>query len=379
MEAEMTSALHTNRDDVAGDGGTDAHHARLAMGGLLAVQGPGALDVRTGVLQGPGSTALVTGTPDTGPMTVAIAPHHWETTRGSANGPYLGVLPATVKVSIGAAPASGSRLDVVYVKQQDKTAGVPSPDTTSAPLYAVEPGPADGTKPPLPVGAEELATVKVEPTATRTDGAGVTITNTARQTVARGARIPVHDVDERNALGGPGVEVYRLDTGQVQLYPHTGATWQTTHDPALPSLADRPRGWVGSASSSTAGPSGIAGTEQMFDPVTFTAVSGRRYRITYDGVWIANTAEVTAQFTVRSAAGSSVTNTGALRRSRLFRSPPNVGNFIPVVLTAEVTGLTAGTTTIGVGARVALGSGTITIPGAADNTRGIIVEDIGPA
>lgn len=209
----MADALHTPGSIV------QAVEARLDDGGLLTPLGPGAMDIRTGVMAGPGSTAIVTGTSATGTMTVSIAPHHWVTSRGSASGPYRGAREAATTVNIAAAPATGSRIDVVYVKQQDSTSGVPSPDVTTAPLYGVLQGTAGSspTKPSLSsiAGAEELATVQVAAGATSTNGANVTITNTARQTVARGGIVPV-------LAGDTGSGAYY---GQWRHHPTYGPQW----------------------------------------------------------------------------------------------------------------------------------------------------------
>jgi hypothetical protein len=222
----MADALHT-------PGVVSAQDARLADAGLIAVQGPSAIDVRTGVLPGPNYTALVVGTTATAPMTVQIRTHHWITSRGAANGPYRGSNELTRTVSIAAAPGSNSRIDVVYVKMQDATPGVPSPDATSGELYGVVTGTADvsPTKPALPVGALELATVTVAAGATNTAGAGVTIAQTARLTALRGTRVPVRNQADRDALTPyAGLEVYRLDNGRVEL--SNGGAWATLFDPA---------------------------------------------------------------------------------------------------------------------------------------------------
>lgn len=200
-------------------GSTDAQHARLAMGGLIAVQGPSALDIRTGVLVAPGSRSLITGTSSTGPMKVSVAAHQWVTSRGAANGPYLGKLAAATLVDIAVAPGSGTRVDVVWDKQQDSTLGVPSPDGVTAPQVGVTTGVVGQGKPAIPVGASELGTVTVTAGATRTDSAGVTIAQTARQTAARGARIPVLDAADRDGITPyRSLPVYRLDLGREQVY-----------------------------------------------------------------------------------------------------------------------------------------------------------------
>lgn len=222
-----TDALHT-------PGVVSAAEARLDDAGLIAVLGPTLLDVRTGVMNGPGASTLVTGTASTAPMQVSVAPHHWTTTRGSADGVYRGTMEAATLLTIGAAPGSGTRIDVVYEKQGDANSTI-TPDGATAPVYGVLAGVAGAGKPgPLPVGAIELATVSVSAGATATNGAGVVIANTARLSVARGARIPVRDAADRDAITAfKGLEVYRLDTGQVQLCTGTGpTTWVTVYDPA---------------------------------------------------------------------------------------------------------------------------------------------------
>jgi hypothetical protein len=210
------NALHT--PGAPGVGAVTPAHARLADAGLLAVQGPTLIDTRTGILHGPGATALVTGTADTAPMAVLVAVHHWATSRGVASdGVYRGGLEVATRVSIDAAPGSGSRTDVVWVKQNDAHSTI-SPDATTEPVYGKTTGTVGGGKPAIPVGAEELATVEVSAGATATNGAGVTITNTARLTVARGAPIPVRSLAERDDLSlFDGLTVKRLDvTGAPQ-------------------------------------------------------------------------------------------------------------------------------------------------------------------
>jgi hypothetical protein len=214
----VADALHT-------PGVVSAQDGRLDDAGLIASQGAG-MDVRTGVLHGPGSTALITGTADTAPMAVLVAAHHGVTRRQVSEGVYRGATEAPVRVSIDAAPASDSRIDVVWVKQNDASAGVLTPDATTEWLVSKTTGTvaASPVKPAIPVGALELGTVTVAAGATATNGAGVTIANTARQTVARGARIPVRNAAERDALTTfPGLEVYRLDTDTVEL--HDGTAW----------------------------------------------------------------------------------------------------------------------------------------------------------
>lgn len=210
---------------------SDEDH-RLAQAGLIAPQ-TSSLAVRTGVMWGPGSTALVTGTSATGTMTYAIAAHHAVTTRSTADGVYLGpTLEAATTVPTTAAPGSNSRIDVIWERQTDAASTV-SPDGATAPEYGVTQGTAavSPTKPSIPVGAVELATATVAAGATSTNGAGVTITNTARQTVARGAPIPVRNQTERDALTTyPLLTVLRLDTGDIEMRNAANSAWVTVYD-----------------------------------------------------------------------------------------------------------------------------------------------------
>src|SRR5687767_13815296 len=145
----MGDALHTGGLGPDNKPVVSALDARLAQAGLLALGGPGLLDVRTGVLHGPGSTTLLTGTSDTGPMTVQIGVHNWVTSRSAGSGPYLGALEAPRKVPVATAPSSGTRIDVVYVKQGDTATDIPTPDTVTEPVYGVLTGTVGAGEPSL--------------------------------------------------------------------------------------------------------------------------------------------------------------------------------------------------------------------------------------
>jgi hypothetical protein len=222
----VADALHTPGVVVS------AAEARLDDAGLIALQGPTALDIRTGVMVGPGATALVTGTGSTAPMQYAIAPHHWITSRGvNTDGVYRGANETTQLVDTTAAPGSGSRIDVIYEKQGDAASTI-SPDATTAPVYGVVQGAATtGTpvKPAIPVGAIELATGTVASGATATNGAGVTISNTARVTTTRGGLILCRTQAERLALTTyPTLQAIELDT--LRRLWHDGTRWRYEGD-----------------------------------------------------------------------------------------------------------------------------------------------------
>jgi hypothetical protein len=265
--------------------------ARLDLGGLLALQGPTELDVRTGVMAGPGATALVTGTAATAPWTVNVAQHHWVTSRGSANGPYLGTKEALTAVQLTAPPASNSRIDVVYSKQQDATAGIPTPDAVYGELYAVQAGTASATpvKPTIPPGAVELATVTILSTATAgTAGAGVTINNTVPLTVARGAPIPFRTLAEALATTGGYVGQPGIDMATARDLYWNGSTWVKKGGPRELLLANGNAGNSGTIAS---------GSATVVSPIAITVPVA------------ADTARLAASIAVSSAAAAAASVT----------------------------------------------------------------------
>jgi hypothetical protein len=169
---------------------------RLGIGATVTPLAGSNLAVRTGVLPSAGWSTLITGTAATAPMTVAIAAFQAVTSRGTADGARMGpVQDVATTVNIAAAPGTNSRIDLIYVKENDADATVPSPDGSTGGVIGVVTGTAAVTpsKPALPVGGEEIGTVTVAAGATATNGTGVS--NTARATVMRGGIVPVRSGD----------------------------------------------------------------------------------------------------------------------------------------------------------------------------------------
>lgn len=209
-----------------------APDVRHAVAGLLAPAGPTSLDVRQGILAGPGTPLRVTGNADTAPMSVSVAAGQYVASKAASNGPNLGSNDATTKVSLSPAPAADSRYDLVWIMQRDSTALV-SPDGSNGAAFGVTEGAAAAspTKPyaSVPVGALVLAEVLVAAGATATNGAGVTITNMPKLTVARGGILPVATQAERDALTPyEGMVIARLDTGNLERYQ--GGAWGASSD-----------------------------------------------------------------------------------------------------------------------------------------------------
>jgi hypothetical protein len=201
--------------------------ARLAMSAELALQGPGALDVRLGVMYGPSGFA-VTGTSSISPWQYSVPAATFVTSKGATDGPRVMANDGVFLVPSIVPPASNSRYDVIYVMQQDPDATI-SPDTSTGPLLTVYNGAPSATPSlaialaAIPAGAYALASALVLSTATAgTSGVGVTITQQFQWTSTRNDPIPVRNQTERDAITlYDGLTVYRLDTHLTEGYNST--------------------------------------------------------------------------------------------------------------------------------------------------------------
>lgn len=95
----------------------------------------------------------------------------------------------TDQVTITPAPAANSRIDSIWVKQQESAA--PLSDSTDGPVFGVTDGTpnANPVPPEIPEGALQLATITIPSTATSTSSSGVIITNTYPFTASLGGQI----------------------------------------------------------------------------------------------------------------------------------------------------------------------------------------------
>ncbi|WNO26040.1 minor tail protein [Arthrobacter phage Wildwest] len=207
--------------------GTTPIEGRLVMASLVAENSPGV--PRNGLLD-QRATTVVSGTAS---MTYSVAACNIVVNRAAGEGVYMFNLTGTTTVATTNAPGSGSRWDLIYVKQNDPDKG----DANNTAVLAVLQGTSSTgtpTKPyaSLPAGAYVLAEAQVSSGATATNGAQVAISQVWRYTALRGAPIPVRNTTERAEITpgslAVGVTVRRLDVSMPNLDAierWTGSAW----------------------------------------------------------------------------------------------------------------------------------------------------------
>lgn len=204
----------------AGVGTTTLEH-RLQLAGQYAENAPGV--PRSGVLA-QAAAVLVTGKAtmayDIGPAAVVIS-------RTAGEGVYTPTLTGTTTVTTSAAPASGSRWDLVWIKQNDVAKG----DADNLAVVGVTSGTsgATPTKPTasVPTGAYVLAEAQIFSGTTGTSGGSNTLTQVWRHTAARGGIIPVRNVGELAEITVParGMAASRLDLPEAPVAIFDGTNW----------------------------------------------------------------------------------------------------------------------------------------------------------
>lgn len=140
---------------------------------------------------------LVTGNSDS--MSVTVHPFNAVLNRYGA---LLIQNDGNVKVPLAAAPSANSRIDVVYVKQNETRS--PMSDSSDVPEFGVVKGVAAATPvaPSVPAGALGLAQVLLPAGVSNTSAAGVVITQTYIGAAMKGDMLRVRTSAQRDALTG---------------------------------------------------------------------------------------------------------------------------------------------------------------------------------
>lgn len=200
-------------------GVTTVEH-RLQLAGQYAENAPGV--PRSGILAQ--ATAVLVAA--RGDMSYDIGPCQAVICRTASEGVYTPTLTGTTNVPTIAAPATDSRWDLIYIKQNDMAKG----DADNLAVAGVVQGTAAAspTKPTgsLPAGALLLAEARIFATTTATNGGSNTVSQVWRHTAARGAPVSVRDETERAEITpGQGSKVNRLDLPGRPVETYDGSIW----------------------------------------------------------------------------------------------------------------------------------------------------------
>lgn len=222
----------------------DARDIRYDLAGLVYRNKFG--NARDGLLW-PVPGKILTSRPD-----MAVDVNNFNAIAVRDGGPVFLANRGLTRVPLDAAPVTGSRIDVLYAKQNDNSTAVSSPDANVDSVLGVVKGEAAALpyKPQgLPLGAVELGTVTIPAGATSTQAAGISFTNSSKFTALSGQPIPCYDEDQ-GLIGQEASSfdrVMRLDKGgMISTWleagvenNHTSAGWyeansQTTRFRDLP-------------------------------------------------------------------------------------------------------------------------------------------------
>lgn len=212
--------------------GTTPIEARLAQASAYAENAPGV--PRSGVVWGAAANLVV---PNGATMSFDISPFEVVISRAANEGVYVLTMTGATNLATTAAPGSGSRYDLVYVKQNDPDKG----DANNAPVLGVVQGTSSTgtpTKPygSVPAGGFVIAEARIFSGTTFASGGTNTMAQVFAWTTTRGGQIPVRDTTDRATITAPAVgqEVLRLDPANGPLVERwTGTAWINTLPVAL--------------------------------------------------------------------------------------------------------------------------------------------------
>lgn len=172
--------------------------------------------------------------------------------------------------------------------------------------------------------------------------------------------LSIVDRTARNPTPNEGELSYLTDLNKYQYYD--GAAW-----------VDLAKGFVGTTSRIVNSAS-FTTVEIVLDQITFTAVAGLRYKLTAQTSMESSVANDTALMRFRWTTGATLTTAGTQFNIAQVGIPTANRAVIPA-LHETVTGITAGTISIGITAVRGTGSGTLLSAGSV-NMRDIITLEI---
>lgn len=293
-----------------GNVGTLPVEARLADAGLF--ESNDGINARSGIISSM-PPILVQG--DTS-WSYVISPFTAIVARTSNEGVYRFTGTGATSVATTAAPGTNSRIDVIWVKQNDQTKG----DANNLAVAGVTQGTvaASPVAPAIPEGALELARATV--TAGAPNTLNVSIVQTFRYTAFRGQPITVRNATERGEITVPRVRqrvrnlAYgALGYGAIEFYD--GTVWRG--DPA-------PQGLQSFTEVTTNSGSIGAGFTVVNNVASFTFRGGRKYRLVWDFQYQVSAANAYANVLVALAnVGDAASSSSGLTQlnGRVVTSP----------------------------------------------------------
>ena len=128
-----------------------------------------------------------------------------------------------VQVKLDSAPTANSRIDAIYIKQQEKAS--PISDSADGPIFGKVTGTPSTSPvaPAVPAGAMRLADVTIPSTATSTSSSGVTIIQRYPFTASAGGWMQFRSTDDLNAWRAPDGNNARLLDGTE--YHRVSGVW----------------------------------------------------------------------------------------------------------------------------------------------------------
>lgn len=271
--------------------GTTPVEARLALAGLVTQSGD--LGVTAGVISG----GAVAGRSTAPTWAYTVTAGHFVLTRGATDGAVvIATDGATDTPVVSAAPATGSRWDLIWIRQRD----VENADPDSNAVLGVTSGTSSGSpsKPygSVPAGALVLAEAQVSAGASNTADPLVVITLAAPRVAARGGIIPLSSAADRDRLliaGSPTAPVYIELGGST--YKSNGTSWRavgtvTIAHESLPAKVTSAGGATWGTLLTASGWSAGGTVRATWDAVAVNGNSGLdravQYRVLCDGAVI---------------------------------------------------------------------------------------------
>lgn len=274
---------------------------------------------------------------------------------GARQGVYSLVSDAVETLALSAAHPTLARRDLIVARFRDTFYG----DASNTGTIEVVPGTPGGADPVVPANSLVLGRVRVAAAASSVVDADIDDLRTRAS--AAGGVITCRSTTRPTNVS-KGQVIFETDTGSVLVWYGATTGWKPPWNTAW--------GHVGSAAVTTDN-GGITSLVDLAGlSVTFTAVAGRRYKITLDAYLNSSAGGDISSLVIANGGGTQ------LQSSQAYMPATGVSVRQVAMVTATPG---AGSTTYKARASRAIGSGTLALAAGATYPAVIVVEDIGPS